>query len=392
MEQLSIFEDAVLKATHKTGTTANTYKYFKRAVGLSDDELESKVFAGKAGMVSQWKRKIRFIQQTLKSKGLIQRGENLGQWNVTLKGRKLLSQAPKLTAKIYFVTKHGLAFWGDANTLPLLFEGEVDLIMTSPPYLLTKDRDYGNIGTSEQQYVDELTTMAKGWMKMLSPNGSIVLNIGDSYAPGTGRQSLHKERLLIALNDRLGLHLVQKFTWWSPNKMPTGHWVTKAKKHCVQSTEDFYVLSPSPKAIKADNRKVLVDYSDKFKAMIEKSLSKKPAVKMRPSGQVVNETSFYADNGGAIPHNLLVDTPEGANSAYSLYCKKHKLPRHPAMFPTQIPSFFIRYLTNVNDLVVDPFLGSGVTAYAAEMLQRRWCGTELIKEYLDGACGRFACI
>ena len=86
MHQLSLFEQSVLNATDVTKSTSGTYSYFANSVGLSDKDMSEKVMAGKAGLVKKWHRKIRFIQQTLKHKGLIKNGKFLGQWEVTEKG------------------------------------------------------------------------------------------------------------------------------------------------------------------------------------------------------------------------------------------------------------------------------------------------------------------
>lgn len=390
MIQQDMFENAVLRATSKVGTTAGTYGFFAKEVGLSEEQMEELVYAGdKGGFVSKWKRKIRFIQQTLKRKGLICRGEGLGEWVVTPKGRQKLTKAPKNTARAYFVTRSGLAFFGDSSVLPELFDGEIDLIITSPPYLLTKDRCYGNIGTNQEDYVNNLVVMAENWMRMLAPGGSIVLNIGPSYVPDSGHQSLHTERLLIALEDKLGLHLVQRFTWWSPNKMVTGHWVCNKRKHVVNSTEPFLVLSPDPKNINACNKRVLSQYSEKFKKMIKSAAARKPAKTFKPSGQVDSE-SFYFDRGGSIPHDLLIATPESGSSSYSKLCKEAGLPRHPAILPDDISRFFIEFLTNKDGVVADPFAGSFKACREAEDVGRHWVGCEMVKEFLDGARFRFA--
>lgn len=394
MKQLTLpfIEDAVLHAVQITSKTSEIYNEFAKIVGLSEEELEKEVFAGhKAGMVSKWKRKIRFIQQTLKSKGFIKRGQKYGSWFVTKKGKDQLGLThinPGL-AKIYFVTNSGFALWAYAEDMPKIFKNEISLIITSPPYLLTKDKSYGNIGANDKQWVQNMLDLAAGWKDMLTPDGSIVLNIGGSYKKDMGYQNLHIERLLIALEDQLDIHLCQKFQWWNPCKMPTGHHVTKIKKHCVNAVEEFLWLSPNPKKAKANNQNVLVEYSEKHKKLILNQISRKPSVRWRPSDQRASDQTFYADNGGAIPHNILISAPEGANSKYSRFCKENKLPRHPAMFNFVLPEFFIKLLTNEGDFVFDPFLGSCTTGYAAQINNRYWGGSELIKQWLDGGKSRF---
>lgn len=388
MQQLSFLERHTLEGLAATGNTATTYSYVARQIGLSKSDMQEKVLRGKDGMRLKWQHKIRSIQQNLKARGLIENGTVKGEWKLTTKGKKQLTKAPKNSAQAYFTTASGVAFWGDGDEMAKLFRNEIDLIVTSPPYLLGTDREYGNIGTSEKEYVDNLVKAIEGWLPMLTSTASIVLNIGDSYVPGEGRLSLHKERMLIALEDRLGLHLVQKFQWWSPSKPVNNWWATHARKHCINATEDFLWLSFDPKTVKANNRNVLVDYSDAWKKHIERAQAKSGIErKKRPSGNTY-APSFDKDNGGAIPHNILLVSPEPANSDYVKYCKENNLPVHPARYHYSLPEFFVKYLTDAGDVVFDPYHGSGNTGFAAEKNDRYWIGSELVREYVQGSYGR----
>lgn len=67
----------------------------------------------------------------------------------------------------------------------------------------------------------------------------------------------------------------------------------------------------------------------------------------------------------------------------------HNIKPHPARFPVALPEFFIKFLTDPHDLVVDPFCGSNTTGEAAEGLQRYWAAFELVPEYLEGSRFRF---
>lgn len=383
--QLTLFDRSVLEGVFKSGTTAGCYEAVSSKLGLTQDDLASKVKRGQV-FVGKWQHKVRQVQQKLKALELIE-PEERGNWSVTSKGRQALTFAQHKTPKIYFETKNGVAFWGDSSELPALFHGQVDVIITSPPYLLTEEREYRNLGNTEQAYVDSLVKSIEGWLPMLTPTASVVLNIGDSYKKGAGHLSLHKERLLIALEDRLGLHLVQKFVWYSPSKMPSGYWTTVARRDCVTATEDFFWLSLDPKNCSAKNDRILTTYSEKQRQYIENAQGKS-GVRLMPSGQSSNDETFYKDNGGAIPSNLLFAAPEGAHSAYSRYCREHGLPRHPAMYHHALPEFFVRYLTEKGQVVFDPYSGSGNTALASEIQDRHWISSEIVREYVDGHFGR----
>jgi site-specific DNA-methyltransferase (cytosine-N4-specific) len=121
-----------------------------------------------------------------------------------------------------------------------------------------------------------------------------------------------------------------------------------------------------------------------MKVLLEKGY--KPM--LRPSGHDISDC-FGTDNGAAIPPNLISLAHTESNSAYIRYCRERGIVPHPARFPREIPEFFIRMLTEVGDLVVDPFCGSCATGEAAERTQREWVCCDLVEDYLKGALGRF---
>lgn len=95
------------------------------------------------------------------------------------------------------------------------------------------------------------------------------------------------------------------------------------------------------------------------------------------------------NNNAAIPPNLLAVPNTESNSCYVRHCKKLGLSRHPARFPSDVPEFFVRLLTDPEDMVLDPFAGSCVTGEVANRLGRRWICCDTSEEYLAGAVGRF---
>jgi site-specific DNA-methyltransferase (cytosine-N4-specific) len=78
-----------------------------------------------------------------------------------------------------------------------------------------------------------------------------------------------------------------------------------------------------------------------------------------------------------------------SNSGYMRGCEEAGIKPHPAKFPKRFAEFFIRFLTDENDLVLDPFAGSNTTGYVAELLQRKWLAFELVESYLVGSRFRF---
>jgi len=109
---------------------------------------------------------------------------------------------------------------------------------------------------------------------------------------------------------------------------------------------------------------------------------------LRPSGHDIS-TKFQKDNKGAIPPNLLEFANTESNSYYLRRCKEEGIKPHPARFPQALPEFFIKFLTNPGDLILDPFAGSNVTGVAAESLGREWISVELDAEYVRASAFRF---
>jgi site-specific DNA-methyltransferase (cytosine-N4-specific) len=98
---------------------------------------------------------------------------------------------------------------------------------------------------------------------------------------------------------------------------------------------------------------------------------------------------FGKDNGGAIPSNLLQIPNSESNGAYLSGCKSISVKQHPARFPSKLPEFFIRMLTNPGDFVVDIFAGSNTTGFVAETEGRQWIAFENNLDYLAASVFRF---
>jgi len=160
--------------------------------------------------------------------------------------------------------------------------------------------------------------------------------------------------------------------------------VTIERVRVKDSVNYVWWLGKTPK-VKADNRRVLRDYTDSMKKLIESGTYNRGR---RPSGHVVRE-GFTEDRGGAIPPNLLAISNTGNDKEYLDVCREGALRPHPARFPADLPDFFINLLTEPGDLVVDPFAGSNVTGAVAEALSRKWLAVDTDDEYLRGSIARF---
>jgi site-specific DNA-methyltransferase (cytosine-N4-specific) len=291
-----------------------------------------------------------------------------------------------MNSNALYCTHKGEAFVGDSlKLLSELPDNSIDLVMTSPPFALRRQKTYGNV--EETEYVDWIKPFGKEVFRVLKESGSFVLDLGGAYRSGIPSRSLYNFRVLLSFCDEIGFHLAEDFYWFNPAKLPSPiEWVNKRKIRAKDSVNTVWWFSKS-EFPRADVRKVLAPYSDRMKKLIEDPESfYKP--KKRPSGHDIS-AGFGKDNGGAIPSNLLSIPNTDSNSCYLRLCKELGLQRHPARFPAELPAFFIKMLTDENDIVLDIFGGSNTTGFAAEALDRKWMTFELDRQYLSSSALRF---
>jgi len=285
-----------------------------------------------------------------------------------------------------YITDYGSAYAGDAlELLRYIPENSVDLVITSPPFALQRKKEYGNKGQDE--YVDWLYQFAKPIKRVLKDTGSFVLDLGGAYKEGIPVRSLYNYRVLIRFCDEAGFHLAEEFFWYNPAKFPSPiEWVNKRKIRAKDAVNTVWWFSKT-EFPKANVKNVLVPYSDRMKKLLENG-EKFYTPKKRPSGHDIS-AKFSNSNGGAIPPNLLQISNTESNSQYLRYCKQMNIKPHPARFPEKFPEFFIKLLTEQDDMVVDIFAGSNTTGAVAEANKRKWMAFEIEQEYLTASAFRF---
>jgi site-specific DNA-methyltransferase (cytosine-N4-specific) len=300
---------------------------------------------------------------------------------------------------VAYHTLQGVSLRGDSEkvlsaTSASELRGQFQLIFSSPPFPLNRKKRYDN--KQGKEYVEWLSGFAGVLRELLTPDGSIVLEVGNAWEPGRPTMSTLAMESLLEFKAAGKLYLCQEFIWHNPARLPTpAQWVTVERIRVKDSFTRLWWMSPTPRP-KADNRQVLVPYSESMKALLKRG---KYNAGKRPSGHNVGRTSFLKNHGGAIPANVLsaLTLPEsvivGGNTdndaIYRAYCKRHKLEEHPARMPVQLADFFIRLCTAGDDAILDPFAGSNVTGFAAERLGRRWLSIEARDEYATSGIGRF---
>jgi DNA modification methylase len=292
-------------------------------------------------------------------------------------------------------------YHGDSATvlkLPLVQQRkrQVQLVFTSPPFPLNTKKKYGNL--KGEEYIDWFASFAPILRDYLTKNGSIVVEIGNAWEPGKPVMSTTVLKALLAFLEKGGLYLCQEFVWYNPARLPSPvEWVNRERIRVKDAFTRVWWMSHSDRP-KADNRKVLRPYSDSMKRLIQnRSYNAGP----RPSQHLIGKESFFTDNGGAIPpnviwgddapslHSLLKATNTRSSDQYQLFCRERDFPLHPARMPRELVEFFMRFLTDEGDLVLDPFGGSNTTGAVAEEMKRKWLTIEAKWEYATTSISRF---
>jgi hypothetical protein len=268
--------------------------------------------------------------------------------------------------------------------------GEVQMLFTSPPFPLNRKKRYGNrVG---DEYLDWLGELAAPLGDLLAPDGSFVVELGNAWEPGEPVMSPLALKALLRLQEAGDFRLCQQFVVHNPARLPSpAQWVNIERIRVKDSYTNVWWMARTARP-KADNRKILTGYSPAMKKLLRRQSYN---AGVRPSEHNIGETSFLADNGGAIPPNaldfesMLRISNTTSNDEYRSHCKSQDLKVHPARMQPELVEFFTRFLTDEGDLVVDPFGGSNTTGAMAESLNRQWLSVEPNAEYVAGSQGRF---
>lgn len=312
--------------------------------------------------------------------------------------------------KIAYRTHQGVCYSGDFQEIFNWkkfekYRNKIDLIFTSPPFPLNNKKKYGN--KEGEKYLQWFKSLGPIFSELLSEKGSLVIEIGNAWEPGRPVQStLHLECLLSLIkNENTDLRLIQEFVCYNPSRLPSpAQWVTVNRIRTVDSYTHVWWLAKSDFP-KADNSKVLRPYSKSMKRLLKK---KKYNSGVRHSGHDISENGFLKDHGGSIahnffelepldpnrkvrlPHNVLSLANTSSNDYFLRECRERGINPHPARMPKGLPDFFIEFLTDEEDIILDPFAGSNTSGYSAEKLKRRWLSFELEESYIEQSKIRFS--
>jgi len=297
----------------------------------------------------------------------------------------------------------------------------IDLVITSPPYF--QQRDYGNIGIGNEKTVEEyvynLKQIFNECVRVTKNTGSIVFNIGDKYIDGN--LLLVPYRFAIDVQSDKKVKLINEITWVKVNPSPK-----QDPKKLVSSKEPFFIFAKSNNYY--FNKKDFLDYKDKYlngngkKAgnnvgkkyfeLIEKSnLSKDEKEQARKElSEIIMEVKrgelesfrmkirdMHALPYGGQAGGRLTQIQKKGFTLIKIYgnsirrdiiestVETIKGNGHPAIYPEFVVQEIMRLLSKENDVILDPFIGSGTTAMVAKRLKRNYIGIEIFDEYVKYA-------
>lgn len=255
---------------------------------------------------------------------------------------------------------------GDSRELLSKFKAEVDLIVTSPPYADARCKHYDSV--HPDQFAEWFLTFHDSFYDALKPNGSFVLNIKDKVVGGVRHRFVWKT--IEALCNR-GWYCIDDYIWHKTNPMP-GYWPTRLRdgwEYC------FHLAKSKTPFFDSDSvRKPIGDWvNSRLARLSENDVKRHNSENNSGFGRNISK---WVGKQTVLPSNVLSIPLVGKNKG------------HPAVFPIDLPLFFIKLLCPQEGLVVDPFAGSGTTGIAALSANRRCVLIDNNPDYCQTALGR----
>lgn len=247
-------------------------------------------------------------------------------------------------------------------------DNSVDLIFTSPPYADQRKNTYG--GISPDEYVDWFLPRSEQFLRVLKPTGTFILNIKERVV--NGERHTYVIELILEMRKQ-GWLWTEEFMWHKKNSYP-GKWPNRFR----DNWERLLQFNKSKK-FNMYQEAVMVPVGDWAKdrlANLSETDKTRDESKVR-SGFGKN-ISNWLGRSLVYPNNVIYLATECANK------------NHSAVFPIELPKWFIRLFTQPGDVVLDPFIGSGTTAEAAIQLARDYIGMDISPEYVELARARVA--
>ncbi|MDE3088015.1 MAG: site-specific DNA-methyltransferase [Chloroflexota bacterium] len=264
---------------------------------------------------------------------------------------------------------------GDSRHMREVGDRSVQLIVTSPPYNVGKDyaqpldfaRDVHHDAMELQEYLAYLNATWKECARVLVRGGRIAVNVANTwrkpYIPLNG----YIARQLIAL----GLQMRGEIIW------------DKGASAGISTAWGSFARASNP-TLRDVHEYIMVFSKDSWK--LEETRGNE-------SGIENLEFVEWTKSVWRTPREEIADSQKSVWQ-FDTHSKRRNAhsPAHPTPFPLDLPLRLILLYTNIGDVVLDPFIGSGTTALAAKMTQRHYVGYEISSEYCTIAEQRLAAL
>jgi DNA modification methylase len=255
-------------------------------------------------------------------------------------------------------------YQGDCRDVLTTFaDNTFDLIFTSPPYADRRTATYGGIHPDD--YVTWFLPRAAEFLRVLKPTGTFVLNIKEQAVDG--ERHTYVLELIMALRQQ-GWRWTEEFVWHKKNSYP-GKWPNRFRdswERLLQfnKTKRFHMYQEA----------VMVPVGEWAKKRLDKlSDTDKTRDTSRVGSGFGKNVSKWVGRDMVYPTNVLHMATECANR------------KHSAVFPRELPAWFIKLFTQPGDWVLDPFVGSGTVCEVATQMGRSSVGIDVVGEYCEMA-------
>ena len=253
-------------------------------------------------------------------------------------------------------------YHGDClEVLKTMESNSIDLIVTSPPYSDQRKSTYG--GIHPDKYVEWFLPISSELFRVLKPTGSFVLNIKEKVY--NGERHTYVLELILAMKKQ-GWLWTEEYMWHKKNSFP-GKWPNRLR----DAWERLLHFNKEKKFnMYQDNVKVPIgDWSKtRLKNLSETDKTRDESKVGSGFGKKIEN---WVGKDMVLPDNVLYMATESSNKG------------HSAAYPEELPEWFIKLFTKENDVVLDPFLGSGTTCKVAMDLNRNSIGIELNDTYFE---------
>jgi len=258
---------------------------------------------------------------------------------------------------------------GDCEDILKTFpDNSIDLIFTSPPYADQRKKTYGGIEADE--YVDWFLPKAEQFYRVLKPTGTFILNIKERVV--NGERHTYVIELILRMRE-LGWLWTEEYMWHKKNSYP-GKWPNR-----FRDAWERLIQFNKHRNFKMFQESVMVPVGEWSKDRLAKlSETDKIRDESKAGSGFGKNISNWLGRSMVYPTNVIHMATECSNK------------NHSAVFPIDLPEWFIRLFTEPGDVVLDPFSGSGTTAVAAVELNRLYVGIDISREYCDLALNRVA--